>query len=188
MEADWQCFPDRTTPVGKLIDGYLKGEWHAIQTKGATPEDLPLNALAFQALQLANRVEHLDRLRQSPHKTLILDRYWASGYAYGKLDGLDPEWLIQVHQNLPQPSLNILLDVPPSVSVERMKSRGAPPEHYEREEVLWKLRANYQEIWGWGRAKQGGDYWKVVNAVGSKEEVFQRVWEVVRLAARWDTR
>jgi dTMP kinase len=180
LGVDWQCFPDRTTPIGKVIDGYLKHEWAAGFDNLATDEeDEHLNALVFQGLQFANRLEHLDRLRQTPHRSLVLDRYWQSGYAYGKLDGLDGDYLIRASQNLPQATLNILLDLPPLESAKRMKARGAPPEHYENEGVLHKLRSYYQEVWGWGRCEQGERYWKVVNAMGSKEELQERLWNLL---------
>jgi thymidylate kinase len=65
------------------------------------------------------------------------------------------------------------------VSAERIKARGGPPEHYERDEVLGKLRSNYHEVWGWGRQHQGEKRWQVVNGVGTREEVLGRVLDIV---------
>jgi thymidylate kinase len=182
LGAEWKCFPDRTTPIGGLIDGYLKRMWR-VQPEGMLPgpvaEEL-LNPLVFQGLQFANRLEHLDRLRQAREgRALVLDRYWQSGFAYGKLDGLDGEWLIQASQNFPQATLNILLDAPLPLLLERRAIRGGELERYDRDDFLKRLCAHYHQVWSWGRAHQGQDTWKVVDSSGSKQETAERVWQVL---------
>jgi dTMP kinase len=179
LGVDWQCFPDRSTPIGKAIDGYLKGEWRVRGPEPVCFSDPLQNALVLQGLMFANRLEHLDRLRQSPHRSLVLDRYWQSGFAYGKYDGLDGAWLIQASQGLPQASLNVLLDTSPETSAERMKGRGAPTEHYDNIGALESLRRNYHEVWDWGMRHQGRDHWVSVDASGSKAETAEAVWALL---------
>src|SRR5205809_4314606 len=70
-------FPDRTTPIGKLIDTHLKS-------------DVELSDEAIHLLFSANRWElHkiiMDKLSEGI--TIICDRYAYSGWAYGAAKGL----------------------------------------------------------------------------------------------------
>ena len=179
--AKHMAFPDRSTPIGKLIDGYLKGEWHAIQPKGATPEDLPLTALVFQALQLANRTEHLLKLERSIMPDvegwdLVLDRYFASGLVYGKLDGLDPAYLETMHAGLPRPHLNFLLDIPIEVAAMRMAARGTARERYEDVQQLGQLRDLYLTLW---QQHCRDDAWVVIDGDRPEDAVAKSLGDYV---------
>lgn len=182
LDYRWQCFPDRTTPIGRLLDSYLKGRWRAFENATVLESKVdPFNGLIFQGLQLANRTEHLRRLRNASEKglPLVLDRYWMSGYAYGKLDGLDPDWLIEVHQNLPPAHLNILIDVPEEISVERLKARGASAERYENVDMIHQIRSNYLELWGKAASIHGSGRWVIVDGNKDKTSVQADIWTVV---------
>lgn len=153
------CFPERRTFYGKLINAWLKGEWHAsykpeAQILSDHPRvDSDLDAAVFQALQTVNRLEvarHLEHLTKGSPDPLVCDRYWPSGYAYGSADGLDPEMLMKLHATLPQPDLFVLIECPMDVVEARMRARNdAKADHYELRGRAYfeKVRAAYDELW-----------------------------------------
>ena len=190
MRAEWRCFPDRRTPIGQLIDEHLKGEWRWAKTDEGRTEDwrhfpgVPpawqrRDALAFQALQLANRVELLPYILAtlSSGRSVVVDRYWGSGYAYGVTDGLDPEYMLRIHRYLTPPTLSILIDVPVEVSVERLKARGAPPERYEASrDFMARIGDRYRELW----ARHARDpAWVVVDGSGTTVETLAKLRHLV---------
>ena len=71
-------FPNYESVTGKAILGHLKKEWCAANIKDATKPN-ELDALVFQALQTANRLEVQPviemALRVGP---VVFDRYWQS--------------------------------------------------------------------------------------------------------------
>lgn len=161
LDGVWTCFPERSTFYGKLIDSWLKGEWHAHYHHECDPEGIPtpgadsavLNAAVFQALQTMNRLEvakHLEHLHRDSRNAIVCDRYWASGYAYGSADGLNPELMVKLHALLPQPDLFILVDCPLHVAEERVKARGGvKAEVYEKRGALYfeKVQKAFNELW-----------------------------------------
>lgn len=183
MGAEWRCFPDRRTPIGMLIDAHLKKKWSAVHINGGSealgPDSLKTDALMFQGLQLANRAEVatdiVATLRSG--KSVVCDRYWGSGYAYGKADGLDPNYLIKIHSFLPEPALNILIDVPTEISVKRLAGRGGIVERYEGSVAFLEAVAqNYRELWA---ARKGDPRWVVVDGSGSPEATFAKLKALV---------
>lgn len=187
LGAEWRCFPDRRTPIGKLIDAHLKQQWSAVHTNGGSPllgdDSLKTDALMFQGLQLANRAEVamdiLRTLRSGKH--VVCDRYWGSGYAYGKADGLDPDYLVKIHEYLPEPALNVLIDVPTEVSVSRMASRGGKVERYEGSVAfLERVAENYRELWS---ARKSDPRWVVLDGTGSFEDTQKRLRNLIPSSA-----
>lgn len=183
LGAEWRCFPDRRTPIGHLIDLHLKGRWSAKfdaddgPTREVTSEHL--DALMFQALQLANRAEVVGEFAASlkAGKHIVCDRYWGSGYAYGVADGLDPEYMVKIHGYLPAPDFNVLIDVPTSVSVGRLASRGGAAERYEGSVVFMEtVAANYRKLWA---MKKDDPRWIVVDGSGSREETLDKLKAIV---------
>ena len=55
---------------------------------------------------------------------VVCDRYLASSIAYGEAQGLDAAWLAEIQRPLPQPSLTIVLDIPPD-GVAQAQAGGA---------------------------------------------------------------
>src|SRR4051812_12502697 len=118
-------FPAYETPVGKLIASHLQNDWSA-RYDGLSPYEHPhLDAMVLQSLMLTNRMEKAVSIQKhlKDGKSVICDRYWASGYAYGKADGLDPEYLVAIHDFLPKADLQILIDSDPEDSVKRRPDR-----------------------------------------------------------------
>ena len=72
---------------------------------------------------------------------MICDRYLASSVAYGEAQGLDAEWLPRIQEHLPQPSLTLLLDIPPEASLAR---KQLARDRYERDlALLARVRESY---------------------------------------------
>jgi thymidylate kinase len=172
-------FPNDAGYTGPMIRSYLRKEWLVEPQPRKTPEGFPLasapldaeaSALAFQALQVANRMEVMPRLQQArlcPYskESMILARYWQSGWVYGKLDGLDPDWLIRVHAGMAQAHVNILLDLPAEEAMRRRAARDGelPCERYEgRRDFTEKVAALYRELWNRPDPSEGE--WVIVNA------------------------
>jgi len=173
LNAKLWKFPDRRTITGKAIYEHLNGDWTVgLADEGLADRDLAkekqVDALVFQALQLANRMEVATDIFQAAAKgNVVFNRYWPSGYAYGKADGLDGDYLISLHHWLPQPNLFLLLDIDLDQSAQRRPDRR---DRYERDGlVVTKAAENYRELWA-RQAQKEPLRWVVVNARGSQEE------------------
>jgi dTMP kinase len=128
--AEYVTFPDYTTPIGQELHRALHGE----RTFG--PD-------VMQLLFVANRYERKEAIAGMLAAGLIVlcDRYLASSVAYGEAHGLNPGWLTDMQKYLPQPSLTLLLDIPPRIAARR-KAEGR--DKYERDlELLGRVRASY---------------------------------------------
>jgi dTMP kinase len=169
-------FPHYTSPVGMLIKGVLTGE---LDTASWNKAD---KALMLQSLFLSNRFEHYVRLMQyvGSLDLLILDRYVVSGLVYGSADGLDLEYLTQIHKALPVPDLYIYIDIPQEESVKRRPERR--DEYEKREGFMAKVRSRYLELfrsYASDPAPKESRRWQVVDGMGSVDEVHNRIVEAV---------
>lgn len=181
LAAKLFSFPDYNTPMGRLIEGHLKRYWCAMPDRG-TPGGVHrntdiLNAYVFQALQVTNRMEHAmaiyECMEEGQH--VVADRYWPSGWVYGQTDGLDPEWLMRIQENLPGPDLHLLLDIAPGQSGERRPERR---DRYEEEEGLMDKAAHlYRQLW---RAQAAdSDDWVVINGRDTIEGVHRQIIKAI---------
>jgi dTMP kinase len=111
-------FPDYTTAIAGEIERALDGE------RDYAPAVL-------QLLFIANRYEYRPRIQRWLESGVVVlcDRYLASSVAYGEAQGLDPAWLGNVQQFLPQPDLTILLDIDPTTAVRRKTAGRDRLEH-----------------------------------------------------------
>lgn len=134
-------FPDYATPIGAEITQALAG------ARPWTPDVL-------QLLYVANRLEYRPRLETwlKSGTIVIADRYIASSIAYGEAQGLDAAWMADVQRPLPAPSLTILLDIAPEVSLAR---KQADRDKFERDlALLGRVRECYlrqADAGGWVR-------------------------------------
>jgi dTMP kinase len=152
-------FPRYETHLGQYIDGFLHGR-----------HTFPLQARHL--LYAANRRECVSEIVETLELgyTVVLDRYFASGVAYGAAQGLEMDWMLNVEYGIPVPDLTILLDITPEVSAAR-KQHGR--DAYEANlDLLARVREAYLAM-----AQDAS--WVIVDADASKEAVQQRAVEAL---------
>ncbi|KHN98399.1 Thymidylate kinase [Metarhizium album ARSEF 1941] len=176
-------FPDRTTPIGQMIDAYLKS-------------DVQMEDHAIHLLFSANRWEAADKIKGllAAGTTVISDRFYHSGIVYSaaKLNpSLPLSWARAAERGLPRPDLVLFLDL----DEETAESRGGwGGELYEKAEMQRRVRELFWSLSMGGKDVQGqemlaglggleGAQWRqeeedlvVVDAAGSVEEVADRIW------------
>lgn len=153
------AFPDRTTPVGRLLDAYLRG---GLQTSRE----------AAHLLFAANRWEWAEWIRSAlaAGDIVVVDRYSPSGAAYSIGAGLRPEWCLQADDGLPAPDRVFLL----ALSAEKAASRPAfGKERYERTDFQERVTCTYSAM-----AAASPEQWSVLDATRSEEEVAAEVWRI----------
>jgi dTMP kinase len=153
-------FPDYQTAIGGEIGRALGGE------RDYTPDTL-------QLLYVANRYEYRPVIERtlSAGGVVVCDRYLASSIAYGEAQGLDGAWLAEIQRYLPQPSLTILLDIAPDVSLQR-KQRAR--DRYEQDlALLERVRASYLR-------QADAATWVRLDGAADRDAVSARVLSLVR--------
>ncbi|ORY71526.1 thymidylate kinase-domain-containing protein [Pseudomassariella vexata] len=184
-------FPDRTTPIGQMIDNYLKGQ--------AEIEDHVIHLLFS-----ANRWEALNTIQQAlaAGTSVICDRYYHSGIVYSAAKQnplLSLSWAKAPEIGLPRPDMVLFFDLDEQVARER---GGWGGEIYEKGEMQHRVR---ELFWGLsmgdlGNADKGKDKVgdgqndvsddqaefrqeeediQIVDANMGVEELAEKVWEVV---------
>lgn len=181
-------FPNYQTETGALIKKILRQErWLGACEEFADVAGLRHDqALVLQALMTSNRYESFRTLalwkwatavqpnHSTPTDILVLDRYWASGYAYGTADGIDPNWLLDIHRALPQPDLTVLCDITVEESFRR---RPVREDAYEASrERLELARQGYHRL-----VTLDPDYWLVTDPNGTADSVHAQIMERVSL-------
>lgn len=158
--AEYVTFPDYTTPIGQELHRALHGD------RAFGPD-------VMQLLFVANRYERKEVVAgMLASGTIVLcDRYLASSVAYGEAQGLDAAWLMEIQKYLPQPTLTLLLDIPPETAARR-KARGR--DRYERDlELLGRVRASYR----WQAAESS---WTRIDGARDKAAVAADVAAAIR--------
>jgi dTMP kinase len=159
LNAEHFCFPGRLTPVGKMLDSYLRGTQN-------------LDDHAVHLLFSANRWEKAsDILRAvAEGKHVVVDRYAFSGVAFSAAkEGMDMEWCKQPDRGLPKPDLVCFLDVSPEVA----KTRGGfGEERYEVADFQKRVRCNYNRLMD--------DSWTQIDTSHlTLDEVFDQVQKLI---------
>lgn len=183
LDAELYSFPAYQTRAGRLIAAHLQSEWAARalllqEGKLTTEETKTLDAMVLQSLMLTNRMELAVGIRDhlKNEKSVVCDRYWCSGYAYGRADGIDGDYLLQIHDLLPKPHVQILIDIDPADSVSRRPERR---DRYEKQEGLMEaVSKNYRELWTKMSAIAPAA-WVMVDGRRPVEEVTEQVWKAV---------
>lgn len=168
-KAAYRDFPRYENVTGKAIRDHLKLKWQTaeLESECLLARKSKYDDLVFQCLMTLNRYEEtpdlLAALEQGP---VVLDRYWASSYVYGAVDGLSPAFIETISAQLPPPDISILLDIPMEESFLRRPDRR---DRYEvQKDFLKKIRTEYLKLFADRR-------WSVVDAIGTLDEVHQRV-------------
>ncbi|RSL39541.1 hypothetical protein CEP51_016798, partial [Fusarium floridanum] len=133
-------FPDRSTPIGQMIDSYLKSDvemddhvihllfsanrWEAVQVPFVSYYSTPTNKPRKQIQSLL-----------AAGTTIVCDRYYHSGIVYSAAKQnptLTLPWARAPERGLPRPDLVLFLDL----TEEQARSRGGwGGEVYERSEM-----------------------------------------------------
>lgn len=125
-------FPERSTPVGGLIDECLKSSSKRVEDH------------VMHLLFSANRWEMNKAIRTNIERgtTVIIDRYSYSGMAYSSVK-LDLNWCREVEKGLPKPDLVIYLELSKEVQYTRA---GFGDERFETREMQEKTRIQYEKV------------------------------------------
>lgn len=156
-------FPDRSTPIGEVINKYLTGE-------------LSLDDHAIHLLFSANRWELAASIVDdvTSGTTIIADRYYYSGCVYSAakdVPGLNLDWARRSEAGLPAPDVCIFLDLP---EAEAEKRGGYGQEKYETIEMQRKVRKLFDAM-----MKTGEDHFRVVDATRSPGSVAYAILNIV---------
>eukprot|EP00919_Chromeraceae_sp_WS-2016_P058310 GHVR01138608.1.p1 GENE.GHVR01138608.1~~GHVR01138608.1.p1 ORF type:complete len:212 (-),score=47.89 GHVR01138608.1:127-762(-) len=101
-------FPDRTTRIGEIIDGYLK-------------DKVKLPQQCVHLLFSANRWEFHKKISSwlLEGETVVCDRYAFSGVAYSSALGLDNDFCYNSDKGIISPDVVFFLRLDPSIAVNR---------------------------------------------------------------------
>ncbi|BDD58735.1 hypothetical protein MAP00_003991 [Monascus purpureus] len=153
-------FPDRTTPIGKLIDGYLRGQSQ-------------LDDHSIHLLFSANRWEIATSIEEDISRgvSLIVDRYSYSGAVYSAAKAnpsLSLQWAWQPEVGLPRPDICIFLNISPEQAAKR---GGFGVERYENSTMQNRVREIFQSVFD---LQESGDV-RIIDAGRSIDEVSQDI-------------
>ncbi|CAJ0963575.1 unnamed protein product, partial [Mesorhabditis belari] len=150
-------FPDRSTPIGKLIDMYLRRE-------------IDMSEEALHLLFCANRRERVDFIQEciSTGIDVVCDRYAYSGVAYSLAKGLPADWVRAGDVGMPQPDVVLFFEVSPEVACQR---GGFGEERLETGELQRKVRETMKLL--------RKPFWQMVNADGDVQTVEGEVRAIV---------
>ena len=111
-------------------------------------EKQKIDPVALQLLFCADRAQHLAEEIEpalAAGKTVVCDRYILSTLVFGSLS-CDLDFLKQVNSQFRKPDLTFIIDVPPEVSMQRIKASRTGTELYEKLDTLKKVRDNYKSL------------------------------------------
>ncbi|KAI4938149.1 hypothetical protein J4E85_000588 [Alternaria conjuncta] len=140
-------FPDRTTPIGKMINSYLSGQ---------SEQDDHVIHLLFSA----NRWEAVPSIQAdlAAGTTIIVDRYYYSGCVYSAAKqnpSMSLEWCRKPEVGLPRPDLCLFLDISADDAAKR---GGYGTEKYEKKEIQDRVRELFETMM---QKKEGEDFVRI---------------------------
>ena len=151
-------FPDRSTPIGHLIDQYLKRE-------------VNFPPQAVHLLYTANRWEMCSRIEETLKSgtSIVCDRYLYSGAAYSIANGLDWEWCLAPEKGVVEPDMVILIDIEPKTLLSR---KGFGDERYEKLEFQTRVRNAFLGLMD--------EKWVKIDGSVSLDDVTERIHSLVK--------
>lgn len=186
----------KSTQIGYLLQKLREQGYRCHETR--EPTDGPIGSVVHQmmtgrmeadprvisSLFAADRLDHLTNSVNGLCKaidrgvTVVTDRYYFSSYAYNGVD-MDMNWVMECNRlsaEILRPTLNIFLDIPVEVALERISKNRLHRELYEKEERLKAVRENYFCAFEKTKATERV---AIIDANAPTEVVAQRVWEAV---------
>jgi len=118
---------------------------------------------------------------------VLCDRYCYSNFAYMSAKGLDLKWLIDLERNVLKPNIVFLVDVPMSVSFNRIQqlkiedfTKKEILSRIERErELIEKIREVYLSLAVSNLDKE--TKWFVIDGSQSVEKIHEDIWKIVSI-------
>lgn len=99
---------------------------------------------------LRDRREHVETLISpalAAGKVVLVDRYYFSTVAYQGSRGLDPAELRRRNEEFaPRPDLLVLIEIPPELSLQRIRRRSGEENLFEREDSLRAVDAIFRSM------------------------------------------
>ncbi|KAI9047173.1 hypothetical protein LZ554_008627 [Drepanopeziza brunnea f. sp. 'monogermtubi'] len=163
-------FPDRTSPIGSMIDSYLQSA-------------LEMDDHAIHLLFSANRWEKAKWIRNTlaSGSTIVCDRYYYSGMVYSAAKqnpSLSLSWAQSPDVGLPKPDVVVFLDLE---AEEAEKRGGYGEEKYEKRDMQMRVRELFLALLE-GEGDEKG--MRVVNAGAGVDVVGERIWKEVEGVVR----
>ncbi len=160
------------SPIGSLLRQILRGRLECAEP-------------AIAALFAADRIDHLltrpngliELIAAGTH--VICDRYYFSSYAYHSVHA-PMDWVIGTNTlsaEMLKPDLNLFIDVPVELCLQRMNAGRDNLELYEAEANLTAVREKYFEAFERLRHQETI---KIIDGSTPAEEVSELVWLAVR--------
>ncbi|XP_076435713.1 thymidylate kinase-like [Babylonia areolata] len=169
VKAQLMKFPDRTTPIGMMINNYLQ-------------QSCQIEDHAVHLLFAANRWEAMPKMKEllKSGMTLVVDRYSFSGVAFSSAKpNFSVQWCRQPEVGLLRPDQVFYLQVSSEVAAER---GDFGTERYENRDFQTKVASIFQEL--------KDPTWTTLDASQSVgdlgDEVYERAMNVVN-KARYDS-
>jgi dTMP kinase len=182
LGVKWMCFPARHTPLGSLIDLYLRNK-------------VELPDRAVHLLFSANRWEIANTIKADLEAgyTVVCDRYAFSGVVYScakGVEGMDAAWCRTPDVGLPRPDLVFFLHLDPA---EGAKRAAFGDERYENTNMQAAVReqfaaANFGEQVSWNAVDGGQEKAVITEEIrGTVTKFFAEAAEndMAPLAALW---
>lgn len=152
-------FPDRTTPVGQLINQYLQ-------------KVIEVPDKAIHLLFSANRWELEPKMNDliKNGTTLVVDRYSYSGVAFSTAkNNMDVNWCWQMEIGLPKPDLVLFLEMNVNNADKR---NGYGGERYEEKPFQREVSEKFE--------KMRDPSWKMIDADKDIEAVHEQIMTYVK--------
>lgn len=173
IEAVWTREPGGTEIGEKIRDILL-----------STKEKEPLSAKAELLLMFAAREQHLQQViipALQKGQWVVTDRFIDASYAYqggGREISLDDiKALDELVVGGTYPDLTLLLDLPPTLGLDRTLKRGGVKDRIEKETLTFfeRVREIYLQ-----RAQENSERIKIIDASKDKESVKQQIQLILK--------
>lgn len=150
-------------PIGKLIREIVYNEEFGPK----------MDALLFTA----DRVWHVEQIIKpalEEGKFVLCDRYYYSTLAIQSNQGVDFNWIKELHKNILKPDLVIILDVPAEIGLERAKEK-LTKDKFTKLEFLKKVRETYKLL-----VYRLKEEIFIVDGTEDKEKVHKKIKKIVK--------
>lgn len=143
-------------PTGPLINAYLREG----NPYGLSPREA-------QTLYAMNRTQFEPQLTQwlKSGETVVAEDYTGTSLGWGQGAGVDKEYLLEVNSHLLEPDQTLFLD-----GERFLEGKEHKHIHEQNDDLINRVGKIFQDL-----AKEFN--WTTVDAVGSVEEVHERMWK-----------